>query len=80
MTKITWKEHWPNIGPMSYQGWIGRIQIFTIRQSMIRGNSNWYLSSSLTGLTIKHSGSVDECKKHAAIGLQKWMEAAGIEA
>ena len=79
MNEIAWKELWPAIGPMSYQGWLGKIKVFTIRQSMTKGDSAWYLSTSLPGLTINYRGDINGCKQHAAIVLRKWMKAAGIE-
>ncbi len=84
MTLLTWTEHNPSAGPVSYRGRRGGLIMFTIHwNGLTRGEDakDWHLYTRLPGFKDDArwgSDSVDELKAKAEEIMQYWLSKVNL--
>lgn len=85
MNTLTWKESNNRMGPISYEGILGKVFVFQIVWRMLSKDSNekekYALSSTLPGVKTLHFKTVEEAKEYAEkVILPGWVKKVlGIE-
>ena len=80
MKEIKWIKYEPEIGPVYYQGYVGKWTVFYIQCTMTKDAlGDYILINRLPGLA-KHDRqiSIEVAKETAQSLLEYWLKAAGL--